>query len=66
MDLIGIPWQIVVGPRGLERNSVELKHRKSGSVSEITPEMAHDFISSQGCLSIPEADISEKDIPNAN
>ena len=57
MDLIGIPWQIVVGPRGLERNSVELKHRKSGNVAEITPEMAHDFLSSQGCLSIPEADI---------
>jgi len=66
MDLIGIPWQIVVGPRGLERNSVELKHRKSGSVVEITPEMAHDFLSSQGCLSIPEADISEEDIPDAN
>ena len=57
MDLIGIPWQIVVGPRGLERNSVELKHRKSGNVAEITPEMAHDFLSGQGCLSIPEADI---------
>ncbi|CAI8423804.1 MAG: Proline--tRNA ligase [SAR116 cluster bacterium] len=66
MDLIGIPWQIVVGPRGLERNSVELKHRKSGSVAEITPEMAHDFMSGQVRLSMPEADISEKDIPDAN
>jgi prolyl-tRNA synthetase len=66
MDLIGIPWQIVVGPRGLERNSVEIKHRKSGSVAEITPEMAHDFMSSQGSLSMPEADILEEDIPDAN
>ena len=54
MDLIGIPWQLVVGPRGLERNIIELKHRKSGSVTEITPEMAHDFISSQGSLRMPQ------------
>ena len=28
MDLIGIPWQIVVGPRGMENGVVEVKHRK--------------------------------------
>ncbi len=54
MDLIGIPWQIVVGPRGLERNIIELKHRKSGEVAQITPEIAHDFMSSQGSLSMPD------------
>ena len=26
MDLIGIPWQLVIGPRGLKRNVIELKH----------------------------------------
>ena len=55
MDLIGVPWQLVIGPRGLEQNIVELKHRKSGSVAEITPKMAHNFILSQGSLSMPDA-----------
>lgn len=29
-DLIGIPYQIVIGPRGLKSGEVELKHRKTG------------------------------------
>jgi prolyl-tRNA synthetase len=29
-DLIGIPYQLIVGPRGLKDGSVEIKHRKSG------------------------------------
>ena len=29
-DLIGIPYQIILGPRGLKDGQVELKHRKSG------------------------------------
>ena len=40
MDLIGIPWQIVVGPRGMENGVVEVKHRKSGETVEISPESA--------------------------
>jgi len=30
MDLIGIPWQLTIAPRGLERNNVELKCRRTG------------------------------------
>lgn len=30
MDLIGLPWQIVVGPRGLKTNEVEIKERATG------------------------------------
>ncbi|WP_029057136.1 proline--tRNA ligase [Stappia stellulata] len=30
MDLIGLPWQLVVGPRGLKEGTVELKNRASG------------------------------------
>ena len=30
MDLIGLPWQLVVGPRGLASGTVELKRRASG------------------------------------
>ena len=29
-DLIGIPYQLIVGPRGLKDGNVEIKHRKSG------------------------------------
>ncbi len=29
-DLIGIPFQLIVGPRGLALGEVEIKHRKSG------------------------------------
>ena len=40
MDLIGIPWQIVVGPRGMEHNMVELKRRKTGETAEMSPDSA--------------------------
>ena len=40
MDLIGIPWQIVVGPRGMENNMVEVKRRKTGETAEMSPDSA--------------------------
>jgi prolyl-tRNA synthetase len=40
MDLIGIPWQIVVGPRGMENGVVEIKRRKSGVTQEVAPREA--------------------------
>ena len=39
-DLIGIPEQIVVGPRGLKTGEVELKNRKSGERVSLTLEAA--------------------------
>jgi len=36
MDLIGLPWQIVVGPRGLEKGLLEIKNRKSGAKEELS------------------------------
>ncbi len=30
MDLIGLPWQLIIGPKGLKDGVVELKHRGSG------------------------------------
>jgi prolyl-tRNA synthetase len=30
MDLIGLPWQIVIGPKGLDKGVVELKRRATG------------------------------------
>jgi len=40
MDLIGLPWQLIVGPRGLKDGEVELKNRASGERQNMTPEAA--------------------------
>ena len=40
MDLIGVPWQIVVGPRGIKNGVVEFKNRASGEREEISAESA--------------------------
>ncbi|HEY6940614.1 proline--tRNA ligase [Dokdonella sp.] len=40
MDLIGLPWQLIVGPRGLAAGTVELKHRASGERFELAPDHA--------------------------
>ena len=29
-DLIGVPWQVLIGPKGLADGKVELKHRATG------------------------------------
>lgn len=35
MDLIGLPWQVVAGPKGLARGVVELKNRKTGEKQDV-------------------------------
>jgi prolyl-tRNA synthetase len=40
MDLIGLPWQLVIGPRGLAAGTVELKNRKTGVKEEIPVDAA--------------------------
>ena len=40
MDLIGLPWQLVVGPRGLKAGVVEVKNRRSGERQELALESA--------------------------
>ena len=35
MDLIGLPWQVVVGPRGAAKGQVEVKNRKTGEKVEL-------------------------------
>jgi prolyl-tRNA synthetase len=37
-DLIGIPWQIIVGPKGLADGKVELKRRDDGSRELLSPD----------------------------
>jgi prolyl-tRNA synthetase len=43
-DLIGIPWQILVGPKGLAVGKVELKRRADGSREQLPPDAAIDRI----------------------
>ncbi|MFA5122227.1 proline--tRNA ligase [Zavarzinia sp.] len=38
MDLIGLPWQVHVGPRGLAKGVVEVKNRKTGERKEVAIE----------------------------
>lgn len=40
MDLIGLPWQIVIGPRGIKNGVVEMKNRKSGEKKEVSLDAA--------------------------
>jgi prolyl-tRNA synthetase len=40
MDLIGLPWRLTVGPRGLAAGVVELTSRRTGESVELTPEAA--------------------------
>jgi prolyl-tRNA synthetase len=35
MDLIGLPWQLIVGPRGIAQGKVELKRRATGEREEV-------------------------------
>ena len=43
-DLIGIPWQVMVGPRGLAEGKVELKKRADGSREMVSPAAALDLL----------------------
>lgn len=36
MDLIGLPWQLVLGPRGLADGTIDLKHRGSGEKNTLS------------------------------
>ncbi|HEX9462008.1 MAG TPA: proline--tRNA ligase [Alphaproteobacteria bacterium] len=40
MDLIGLPWQAVIGPRGVAAGKVELKRRATGAREELAAEEA--------------------------
>jgi prolyl-tRNA synthetase len=40
MDLIGLPDQLVVGPRGIAAGAVELKHRRTGERHDVSVEAA--------------------------
>src|SRR5262245_22621360 len=35
MDLIGLPWQVIVGPKGVSAGKAEVKNRKTGNREEV-------------------------------
>ncbi len=44
-DLIGIPWQVLVGPKGLADGKLEVKRRSGGTREMMTPTAALDLLS---------------------
>ncbi len=44
MDLIGLPWRITAGPRGVKEGKVELTSRRSGESEEMTVAAAIDRV----------------------
>ena len=44
MDLAGLPWQLIVGPRGLKNGLIELKNRATGDRQELTLEDAINML----------------------
>ena len=61
MDVIGLPWQFIVGPKSVAQGMIETKNRRSGQREFITVDRAVDVIESMlpafGAASEP-ADLS--------
>jgi prolyl-tRNA synthetase len=45
-DLIGLPWQIIVGPRGLATGQLEVKNRKTGERQNLSPDAVLNLFTS--------------------
>lgn len=50
MDLIGLPWQVIIGPKGVESGEIELKNRRTGERESLTPEAVFNKL--QGTLTL--------------
>jgi len=46
VDLIGCPWKIVVGPRGLKEGTIELANRRTGEAENLTPDAVMNRLAS--------------------
>ena len=40
LDLIGLPWQVIVGPKGLAEGKLEVKNRRTGEKAMLSPDDA--------------------------
>ncbi|MBL4750462.1 MAG: proline--tRNA ligase [Amylibacter sp.] len=50
MDLIGLPWQLIIGPRGLKDGVVEVKERATGERQTLPLEAALNLLNAK-CVS---------------
>jgi prolyl-tRNA synthetase len=48
MDLIGLPWQVIVGPKGVERGEIEVKRRATGQRDTIPLDAVVDRLKADG------------------
>ncbi|MGK2958402.1 MAG: His/Gly/Thr/Pro-type tRNA ligase C-terminal domain-containing protein, partial [Acidimicrobiales bacterium] len=44
MDLIGLPWQAIIGPKGVKNGVVEIKNRATGERQELSAEAALNLL----------------------
>ena len=44
-DLIGVPWQVMIGPKGLAAGTFEVKKRADGSRENLSPAATIDLLS---------------------
>ncbi|PHS28040.1 MAG: proline--tRNA ligase [Robiginitomaculum sp.] len=52
MDLIGLPWQLIIGPRGLKDGTVEIKERASGERQSLPLDDALNLLRSKNVSAI--------------
>jgi len=52
MDLIGLPWQLIIGPRGLKDGTVEIKERASGERQSLPLDEALNLLRSKNVSAI--------------
>jgi len=45
MDLIGLPWQVILGPKGVAAGQVEIKNRRTGDRQEVSLDSVVDILS---------------------
>jgi prolyl-tRNA synthetase len=63
MDLIGLPDQFVIGPRGIAAGTIELKHRRSGERQDISVETALDRLNAPHPDPLPAIGTREREGP---
>jgi prolyl-tRNA synthetase len=50
-DLIGVPWQVVIGPKGLGSGTYEVKRRADGNRENLSPAATLDLLTRTGAAS---------------
>jgi prolyl-tRNA synthetase len=53
-DLIGLPWQLIIGPRGLKNGEIEVKHRATGERENLS------FEATMNKLTAWQKDVNER------